>query len=127
MTEIFLKIKQDVLITELQQVRPDMLVVLAYFSLFCWENNLEGVGTSVFEEITDRATKTHTEGRAVDVSVKGFGPRDITNCIEYLNENVGHLGAYSLSDGKQRVAVYHNVGLGPHIHLQVTRNPHTEK
>lgn len=127
MNEIFLKINQDVLVTELQQVRPDMLLVLAYFSMFCWEKKLPCIVTSVFEEIFERSTETHKEGRAVDVSVKGFGPKDIGDCIDYLNKNVGHLGAYSSSDNKQRVAIYHNVGFGNHLHLQVSRNFSKEK
>ena len=127
MNEIFLKVNQDVLITELQQIRPDMLLVLAHFSFFCWKNNLPCVVTSVFEEVFGRTSDTHKEGRAVDVSVKGFGPQDIRNCIDYLNKNVGHLGAYSSSDNQQMVAVYHNVGFGNHIHLQVARNPFKEE
>ena len=91
MNEIFLKVNQDVLVSELQQVRPDMLLVLAYFSMFCWKNRLQCVVTSVFEEVVERASDTHKEGRGVDVSVRGFGPKDISDCIDYLNENVGHL------------------------------------
>ena len=72
MNEIFLKVNQDVLITELQQLRPDMLLVLAHFSFFFWKNNLPCVVTSVFEEVVGRTSDTHKEGRAVDVSVKGL-------------------------------------------------------
>ena len=126
MNEIFLKVNQDVLVSELQQVRPDMLLVLAYFSMFCWKNRLHCVVTSVFEEVIERASDTHKEGRGVDVSVRGFGPKDISDCIDYLNENVGHLGAYSFSDNQQRVAIYHNIGFGNHIHLQVAKNPTME-
>ena len=73
-----------------------------------------------------RITRTHAEGRGVDISTKGFGPKDISDLISYLEKRVGHLGAYSKSDNIQRVAIYHDAGSGHHLHLQVSKKINEE-
>lgn len=66
-------------------------------------------------------SNTHPEGRGVDISARGWNSKQVQNVIEYMQENVGHLGAYSLRTGKQNVIIYHDAGLGKHFHLQVHR------
>jgi len=119
--ELWLTLKENVLVTDLQMIRPDLFIVLGYVSWWCFNNNLPCRVTSVIDDVPQRVTKTHSQGRAIDVSTRGFGPKNISDLISFLEEKVGHFGAYSKSDGKQRVAIYHDVGMGPHIHIQVKR------
>lgn len=119
--DLWLALKENVLVTDLQMIRPDLFIVLGYVSWWCFNNNLPCRVTSLIDDVPQRVTATHAEGRAADVSTRGFGPKDITNLISFLEEKVGDMGAFSKSDGKQRIAVYHDAGLGFHIHIQVKR------
>ncbi len=112
--------KDEIDFGEFKDVHPSLIIVLGYFSLFCHENKLNCKISSIKEEVvTQRQTKTHSDGRAFDASVKPFSDGDILKCIAYMEKHVGHLGAYSYSDGEQRVIVYHDVGRGRHFHFQV--------
>ena len=46
----------------------------------------------------------------------------------YFNEKYAEkYGAISASDGKPRLMVYHDVGLGPHLHMQIRPFPRREQ
>ena len=124
--ELFLQLKENVLVTDLQMIRPDLLIVLSHLSWWCFNNNLPCRITSIMDDTPLRITRTHAEGRGVDISTKGFGPKDISDLINYLEKRVGHLGAYSKSDNIQRVAIYHDAGSGHHLHLQVSKKINEE-
>ena len=64
---------------------------------------------------------THIEGRAVDISVKGWTTDLIDDFIADANKEFAEkIGAYSLTDGKPRFVIFH-VGVGPHFHAQIRR------
>jgi hypothetical protein len=96
-----------------------LYIVIGYFKLFCEKNKLECCLNSIKEFISGRISKSHEEGRAFDASTKQMTQEQIDNCISFMNEKVGFLGAYSKSDKKQRVVIYHNSGNGYHLHFQV--------
>jgi len=121
MSELKIKVKRNALFTDFQMVSPYLLIVLGYFRLFCENNNLPCVLTSIMDEAEGRVSETHATGRAFDASVRQFSNGDILKCIEFIEHNVGKLGAISASDGKQRVLVYHDAGSGKHFHFQVKR------
>ena len=115
------EIKDGVNLEEIQKMKPLLFVVLGYFLEFCQLHNLPAKITNIGSVFHVSVSTTHSEGRAFDASVKGWTKRDISDCIQFLDDKVGYAGAYSLSDGKQRVAVYHDAGLGPHFHMQIRR------
>ena len=114
-------VKNEINFEDFKEVDAKLIIVLGYFSLFCYENKLDCKISSIKEEVQGRQTTTHRDGRAFDASIRSFGNGDILKCIEFMNKHVGHLGAYSASDGEQRVIVYHDIGKGPHFHFQVHR------
>lgn len=113
-------IKQpDVSADELLAIDWKLLVVLGYFKKFCVMENLTCKITSISEKVQGRISRTHEEFRAFDASVGNWTDGDIIKCVDYMQKQVGSLGAYSLTDKQQRVVVYHDVGLGSHFHFQV--------
>lgn len=63
-------------------------------------------------------SKTHEEGRAVDISIRGWCADMIDEFIHDSNtEFADTIGAFSLTDGKARFCVFH-VGTAAHFHLQ---------
>lgn len=106
---------------ELQNMDPKLMIVLGHFLAFCDSNSLPCKITNITNKFKQSKTSTHIDGRAVDISVRGWTDTDIYNARHYMESIAGHYGAISASDYKKRVFVYHDVGLGEHIHLQVFR------
>ena len=55
---------------------------------------------------------THQVGRACDLSTRNLSRDEVSVLIDLLNVNFEYGNA-------KKTAIYHNVGLGDHIHLQV--------
>lgn len=49
---------------------------------------------------------THEDGRAFDISVRGWLRKDIDACVEECNRALGHIGAISKSDGIKKCAIF---------------------
>ena len=87
------------------------------------KRKLPFVITRAIDEMIPNVSKTniHADGRAVDVSVKGWDADLIDDFIHDSNlEFSEKIGAISATDGKARFCVYH-CGVGYHLHLQVRR------
>ena len=76
--------------------------------------------TSVFEHVEERQSRTHEEGRAIDISIRGWNEVQIAEVTTLLNTRMVGIAAISSSDGAPRAVVVHEIGaLGRHFHLQV--------
>lgn len=106
---------------DIMLVKPAMLVVLGYFTSYAEQNKLPVVITNVVLSFPTSRSTTHPDGRAIDISARHWTPEHKQGVIKYMEDKVGYLGAYSFSDGKQRVIIYHDGGLGAHFHLQIHR------
>ena len=111
--------KPDVKAEELLAIDWKLLIVLGYFKKFCLMENITCRITSITERVEGRISRSHEDARAFDASVAEFSKGEIIKGIDFMEKQVGGLGAYSKSDGKQRVVVYHDVGRGAHFHFQV--------
>ena len=80
------------------------------------------------DPVGGRISKTHEEGRAVDVSIKGFSEFHLRRLPHFLNTRFGKdWGTNKVgSNDLPRVCVVHDAGSGNHIHLQVKRNIYLE-
>ena len=116
------EIKEGNKAEDLQSLKAEVFIVLGYFLIYCREKKLHAELTNILQKFSVSKSDTHPEGRAFDTSVKvNWSKKDIDDCIEYMDEKVGHFGAISASTGKRRVAYFHNAGLGDHFHFQVSR------
>jgi hypothetical protein len=101
------------------------LRILAYEAFdWCAIRKLPVIITSIIRPRIPGVSKsdTHAQGRAVDISVKGWSVDQCLEFQDYMNHNFGEqYGAISLTDGKPRACVYHG-GTALHHHLQVKRN-----
>ena len=91
-------------------------------SKWCDTRKVPFVITRCIDEMIPGVSKTniHADGRAVDVSVKGWSADDIDDFVYDSNKQFGSIGAISATDGVSRFCVFH-VGTGPHFHLQVRK------
>ena len=63
---------------------------------------------------------THGCWRAVDIRTWNYSDDEIADIINFINKSLPYgYGAYKTS-------LYHNVGQGEHIHIQVSRDDYTK-
>jgi hypothetical protein len=135
----FINYSEGVNNLDLNYMHPSLLLLLAHINLFCLENDLEFKITSIFrsaerDKQLGAVSKTHQEGRAIDVSIYGWDDEVVDFLEAQINDlvEIEHLengapnpfyqiGAISSKDFKQRAIVVHNNHDGPggHAHIQV--------
>ena len=101
----------------LNKISPILLMIFSDLNIYCQKRKLPLVITRI---VGDRIpgiskTDTHSEGRAIDISVKMWLESEIKDAEKYIK------GKYVAKKGKHnKVFVFHN-GTAWHIHLQVRR------
>jgi len=112
--------KNEVDLNDFKEMSPALLILFTHTVLYCHEY---GIPLSITSIKSDRdgiesASTTHEEGRAIDISVKGWSTLHIERFVYLTNLHYADIAAISASDYKPRAAVYHE-GTAYHIHLQV--------
>jgi hypothetical protein len=122
-----MEFKSDVNPFDLQHLQPATWILLTAVKLYCHNEKLPLVITSL---ISDRqgiglktVSKTHDSGRAFDIRSRNWTQEDVDRFVAYFNTHYYDIGALSYKDKKVRVAKHHN----NHIHLQVRPNADVSK
>ena len=119
---------KDVNLNDLTEMKPAILFIYNIVHLYCQAHGLPFVVTSMKSDREGIGkTRVHNDGRAFDLSIKGFSKTHIKRLVNHINGDFKELGAYSLSNGKQRVAVYGDAAHLDHIHFQVKRGANPVK
>jgi hypothetical protein len=105
------------------KVHRALLALAEYTTTYCETYKLALVITSIIRPRIPgvSVSDTHAEGRAFDISVRGWSREAIRDFVDSINE-IFTIGAISLRDKKEREAVYEDgvaKGFGAHIHIQV--------
>ena len=116
---ILFSFKKGVDPNEIGMVTIKLLMLFTGFVEFATRNSLPVVITSIKEHVEERVSRSHEQGRAIDVSINGWSYFDIDTVCSYINNKYEDIAAISYSDNVPRACVYHDVGMGRHIHLQV--------
>jgi len=75
--------------------------------------------TSIFEDgQLKRVSSTHRDGRAIDVSTKGWTPKYVEEALKFLNSGFSQFAALG-PNGENRLVVHHDSGTGMHLHIQI--------
>jgi len=100
-------------------------MIVAAMSGYAQKNKLPMVITSGISSYAEdsyykRVSRTHREGRAMDISVKGWQQLDIDKFVKFWNghEHNKYYGAISSTTKQPNLVVYHDVGFGKHLHVQ---------
>ena len=100
----------------------ELLKIIPYMIEWCSLRSVPFVITRGLSENIEGVSKSnsHPEGRAVDVSVKGWDSDKIDEFVKHWNNHgfCKNYGAISASDGVKRLVVFHT-GTGPHFHISV--------
>lgn len=106
-------------------VADDLAKIAEFVCHYAFTMNLPILFTSIIRPKIKGVSKskTHEEGRAFDISVRGWPKKYILELVKMVNEAFS-VGAISASDGVEREAVYEDgvsAGTAPHIHFQVRK------
>ena len=121
MGKAYFALKDGLDYTDLYFLDPTILEMLAYTASYAHKYSLPCIITSMKENAPGRKTSTHKDGRAIDISVKGWNDYHIHSFIFKFQEKFKGRGAYNKS-GENRPIVYHKVeGSALHFHMQCKR------
>jgi len=102
---------------------PAAMMLLCDVILWCEQKQLSCQFTSAFSDFTEdqalnRISSTHREGRAFDLSTRGWGRETILECKRIFTAKYRTISA--IDEHKEpRLCVIHDAGSGEHIHFQV--------
>lgn len=117
--------KKEVDLNDLLKMNKYILEIFFDVADYCRRRDLPFIVTSL---ISDRnninsVSETHESGRAFDMSTESakLTESEIKCLLDYVNlKYAKQVGAFSLSDGRPRAAIYHSaLGGAPHLHFQV--------
>lgn len=80
----------------------------------------DAVTTLEEDEKLKRVSSTHREGRAFDLSTRGWSKDLIDECVRVFGFKYRNIAALG-QDGSPRLVYFHNAGTGDHLHFQVAK------
>lgn len=103
-------------------MHPIMSLILIDMYWYCMSYNQNLLVTSTVRTAEENkkvgaSHLTHVQGRAFDLSVRGWGKKFRKQFCDYFNAKYSKHAAISSSTGKPRLCVDH-VGTAAHIHVQ---------
>jgi hypothetical protein len=122
--------QDDIDLRDLLDMQPALMILFSRAFLYANEHQLPFRITSL---ISDRAnvksvSKTHEDGRAFDISVRGWSAVHIEKFVFMMNRDYADIAAISYTDHKPRAVVYHDYkNQGSHLHFQVRSNVNINK
>lgn len=117
-------LKEGVSAEELLMLQPAMLFLLGNITFYCYTNKLPLTITSITGHVDGRVSRSHEEGRAVDMRIRDWKKEDILKMVKYFNKKFKSIAAISSRDGVPRAAVYGDSRHLDHVHWQV--RPHAD-
>lgn len=77
----------------------------------------ESKTTKTEDDLLKRVSKTHQEGRAIDISYHGWTKENADKFIAYFSHKYASVAAI-VSNGPKLI-VFHDAGSGSHFHVQI--------
>jgi hypothetical protein len=113
-------LKPEVDVFDFLQMHPSLYAIISFVLGYCQTHQLPCLITSLMDEAEGRVSRTHQEGRAFDVSTRGWSEFHIHRLVKMTNDKFKDIGAVSNVDLVPRAAIYHKVDGGDyHFHFQV--------
>ena len=105
-------------------LHPVILMIMFDAQNWALDNNLDfkvtsTVTTAEEDRKLSRVSSSHRQGRAFDLSCKGWSVEQINNFRTYFSRKYSSYAALSKSSHQPNLVVYHNSGHGHHFHVQI--------
>ena len=112
-------IKPNVSLEDMMMLDPRLIGMFSHFLIYALDLGLPVNVTSMIDEANGRVSRSHKEGRAIDISAKGWTHEQAKQAETLFKRWYRPIGAISSKTGKPNAVYYHNAGSGWHFHLQV--------
>lgn len=73
---------------------------------------------AVKDKALGRVSMSHSQGRAIDFRTWNLTDVQLKKLVQELENQYDFIGAINKL-GKKQLVVYHDIGLGPHLHIQL--------
>lgn len=111
-----IRFKEDTGYEHFQELNPKLREIVLDLASFCsFHFNKDIIVTSLFR-LEDKKS-VHAYGRGADIRSLDFSAEEIAQIDTYLNTTY----IYDPKRPNKLTCLYHNVGQGDHLHLQVMR------
>ena len=116
-----IKSSKDACYSEMGLISPHLGIVFNVLSGYADKLGLPVVITCITKDVKGRKSETHSDGRAIDISLNGWNKKHQYDIIRLLNRLYGEgWGTKAVnSPNKPRVIIVH--GEVPHFHMQVIK------
>ena len=126
MTPVQPVFKTDLIKRRFEKMHPQAQELLLEMIAWANDNGIQAIVTETATTYAEdlklkRMSSTHREGRAFDISTKGWSTVEIIAFQQFFEPRYGHLGATSHKTGAPRLIVHHDAGTGAHFHVQLNR------
>lgn len=78
----------------------------------------ETLTTKELDKALGRVSQSHNQGRAIDFRTWNLNLDQLHKLVDALNNHFGSFGAINKL-GQKQLVVYHDIGKGPHLHIQL--------
>jgi len=78
----------------------------------------ETLTTAELDKALGRVSQSHNQGRAIDFRTWNLTELQLKKLVQELENKYDFIGAIN-KFGKRQLVVYHDIGLGPHLHIQL--------
>lgn len=111
--------------SRLHDLSPLLLLILSDLIVWGIDKQLPVIVTDSVSDLNEdaaleRVSSTHRQGRAFDISTRGWTRDSIDECIRVFSFKYRHYAALGM-DGTPRLVYFHNAGTGEHLHFQIHR------
>ncbi len=114
-----LQLKENLVKDDLLILQPALYSLIGFYFAYAARYDLHSMITSMKSDHVKRISKTHSSGRAVDTSSRGWSEFHINNFVHECNIRFKDIAALSFSDKKPRACLHHKFNEGAlHFHLQ---------
>jgi hypothetical protein len=105
-------------------LNPVLFLIIADMNLYCYRHKIPFVITRTVDHVVydGQVSRSHSESRAADLSIKGWTTKDITDFEHHFENKYKSYAAIGYESGKPNLIVHHNIGLGDHLHCQIKPN-----
>lgn len=111
---------------DLGELHPAMYILIGEAALYATLFGLPLVFTSIMDTVPGRISKTHEDGRGVDLSVRGWGDLHPYRFAKYLNDKYAEELGTAPAGKPLKVIPDIDHGTARHLHLQVRVNANLE-
>lgn len=114
--------KTDLVFHRFDECHPVLKSLAAEMYQWTVQNNCpfmitESKTTEAEDRILHRVSKTHSEGRAFDVSYHNWNKENADKFIAYFSHKYAGIAAVTMSG--PTLIVFHDAGSGNHFHVQI--------